>query len=244
MSEINICIVLTCTIDICGVALTERSDTNIRHNDYQIALRQWLKNKYVKQIIIVENSGYDLGTLRQIVDETNAGKQVEFISFDGQNFPRHLGKGYGESLALARVVSNSVLLGEADKFIKVNGRYYVPNIHMFMEKMKSDVEVMTDLSKHLLWSDSRVFGGTANFIRSYLCIEGDRVNDSQGHFMEHALARATHRAIADGMKWAPLPCTPAIDGVSGSVNIPFKNSWLRRFAKDIFIKAKAMMLSR
>lgn len=244
MNETEVCIVLTCTIDIRGVAFTERSDTDIRLADYQIALRQWLKNGYVRRIILVENSGYNLDTLKKIVAEDNVDKQVEFLSFDGQNFPRHLGKGYGESQALAYLADNSVLLGEANRFVKVNGRYYVPNINKYIEKMKSDVEVMTDLSGFLSFSDSRVFGGSAKFIKSYLCPEGDKVNDSHGFFLEHALARATLRAIADGMKWAPMPCTPVIDGISGTKNISFKKSWVRRVARNVFLRAKTAILAR
>lgn len=244
MKNTNTCIVLTCTIDVRGVAFTERSDTDIRHEDYKRALSKWLKNQFVDRIILVENSNYDLSELKQVADAVRNKKKVEFISFDGQDFPRHLGKGYGEAKALARVVSESALLGETEKFIKVNGRYYVPNIYRFMSRLQADVDVMTDLSKGLLWSDSRVFGGTAQFIRNYLCPEGNKVNDSDGFFLEHALACATHRAIADGLKWMPLPCTPYIDGISGTANRQYKQSLPRRFAKDIYLLTKEAIISR
>ncbi|HEY5993158.1 MAG TPA: hypothetical protein VIU46_01005 [Gallionellaceae bacterium] len=244
MTERNICIVLTCTIDVCGVAFTERSDIETRHKDYQIALRKWLKNRYVGRIVVVENSGYDLAALKQIVAEEKSGKQVEFISFFGQDFPRHLGKGYGEAQALARVASDSRLLGSSGSFIKINGRYYVPNAHRFLEQLNPDVDVMTNLSKGLTWSDSRVFGGSSKFLKDYLCPEGRRVDDSASFFFEHALACATHRAIADGLNWVLLPCTPHIDGMSGTANSLYKQSWLRTVARDIFLRVKAAIIFR
>lgn len=239
----SICVILTCTIDICGVHYTARNDTDIRHIDYQLALRKWLKNDYVNSFVIVENSGYDLSVLKNIVSEMNKSKQVEFISYYGQDFPRHLGKGYGEASALGRVISESMIFSKSEKFIKINGRYYIPNIDKFIETMRFEVDVMTELSKNLLWSDSRVFGGSSKFIRDYLITEGKYVNDSAGVYMEHALARATHRAIADGLLWLPTPCVPYIDGLSGTANKAYSQSWLRRQVKNIFIKSKAVMIS-
>jgi len=241
----NVCLILTCTVDVRGIVFMERSETESRLCDYQTALSLWLKNSEVQRIIFAENSGFDLSSIKELVEaENTTGKLVEFLSFDGQDFPRQLGKGYGENITLQYVSQYSQLLKKSGRFVKVNGRYYVSNIGAVMSQITPDVEVVCDLSRNLSWADSRVFGGTREFLKKYLCPEGFKVNDSKGLFLEHALARAVHRAIADGRRWSFLPCVPKIRGISGTANIPYRNSHARGVAKSIVWCMKRFLFAR
>ena len=53
-------IILTATIDPKNMILVERKSAEQRLNDYLIAFDFWCKNTQVKNIIFIENSGYNL----------------------------------------------------------------------------------------------------------------------------------------------------------------------------------------
>jgi hypothetical protein len=239
----QVCIILTCTIDANNVVMMERSETNLRYEDYKVAFKKWLMNENVTQIIFVENSNYDLSEFRTMYSQFGAGKLVEFLSYDGQNFPRQLGKGFGEAKALEFVVLNSDLFSKNVKFIKVNGRYYVTNIARFILHFGSvEKDVMADLTNSLRWSDSRLFGGSKNFICEYLIQQVKKTNDTNGLFFEHLLARAINKALADGLEWISIPCVFLIDGVSGTTGRAYKQTLFGVLLKNIFLKIKNKIL--
>lgn len=235
----EICIILTCTIDVNNIVMMERSETRLRYDDYKIAFKKWLIDKNVTQIIFVENSNYDLTEFKQIHSELGSEKLVEFLSYNGQTFPRELGKGYGEAMSLEYVVLHSDLFSKNDKFIKINGRYYVPNIARFIfHFLSTEKDIMADFSNNLSWSDSRLFGGSKKFISEYLIQKVKKSNDSSGLYFEHLLARAIHKAMSDGLQWVSIPCVFLIEGISGTTGKLYKQSTLRVILKNIFFKIK------
>jgi hypothetical protein len=226
----NISIVLTSTIDVKGVANMMRVDPLVRLADHEQALARWLDNPDVKHIIFVENSAYPLESLMALVARYPESKDVEFLSFDGQDFPRSRGKGYGETLALEYVLQQSQQLRRTGNFLKVNGRYYVQNIGDVLFCMDKKTEVFCNLNIGMSFSDSRVFGGSREFLERVV-VEGLYVDDEAGVWLEHALARAALRAIADGMAWNFITRLPRIYGVSGTFNGSYKepifHQWLK-----------------
>lgn len=239
------CVVLTSTVKVDSTPFVERSAAHLRLNDYKDALSQWIANPYVTRIVFVENSGYDVSPLKELTEHKKLGtKEIELISFVAEPYPKHLGKGYGETLALREAVNVSRLLAITGKFVKVSGRYYVPNIRPILERVANGIDLVCDFRRNLTWSDGRVFGGSVEFLRDYVCREGLRVNDTGGIYFEHALARAAHRAIADGMRWSLLPCPPTVIGVSASSNQTYHTLWHHRKMQALFHRAKSLVLSR
>ena len=221
-----------------------RSNIDDRLQDYKSAFKKWLDDAAVRHIVVVENSGFDLSEFRYMADKARLRKEVEFISFDGQDFPRHLGKGFGENIALKEVVRSSKLLASSKKFIKLNGRYYVNNSKTFFDEMLRPIDVYCDLSRNLSWSDSRLFGGSLEFLRNYVCTECSRINDSAGVFFEHCLARASLRALADGYTWKMPNTIPDIVGLSGTTNAPYSDYPAKRVARMIFRRIKSRIFAR
>lgn len=240
--SVEFCVVLTCTIDVRGVAFMERSGIDERFNDYVQAFELWLASSNVKNIIFVENSGYDLRVFREMAAAVKS-KNVEFVSFDGQHFDRSLGKGYGEMLALKQVLLDSDLLKSVGRFIKVNGRYYVPQLNQVSQLWGSETEVVCDFTKNLTWSDSRVFGGTRSFLELHLLPELALVNDTEGRYFEHALAFAAHRAMAAGGAWKLCPPVPIV-GISGTNNAAYKRSKIKERLRLELYKLKKYLLAR
>jgi hypothetical protein len=221
-----------------------RTDPEDRYRDYQWALEWWASCPGFDAIVLVENSGYDISDLRDAVRRSPLpSNAVELLSFDGQDFPRHLGKGYGETLNLEHVLTHSELLA-ADEYLLVrsNGRNYVENIDAFLAALDRRVDVLCDLQQSLTWADGRVLAGTTTFFRDYACPYGREVDDSRGYFFEHALARAIHRALADGLVWSPFPEPPVIRGFSGTSNRPIADNRVVRLGRRIKHDLKLRML--
>lgn len=222
----KICLVLHATVDPGGVVFVKRVDPRERFEDCRRALKLWVQRDDFDKLVFVENSGYDIAPLQEIVEESPLNSDaVEFLSFDGQDFPRELGKGYGETLNFQHVLDNSKILDEDDRLIRSNGRYYVQNMHAFFEALQPPTEMLTEFHEYLTYADVTVLGGTIEFFRKYICPFGWDVNDSNGYYMEHAYARAVHQALADGLVWRPFPEPPSVIGFSGTQNV-WKRDWL------------------
>ena len=240
-AQADICLVLTATIDPQGTSLTKRSDPIVRLEDYKKALRFWLEEKSVSKIVFCENSNYDIQELTLIEKKYNTqGKQVEFLSFYGQSFSKHLGKGYGEMMIISHVMNNSQILNETTKIIKVTGRYNVKNIARLVEyiQLNPNVDIISDLSENLSYADSRVFACSNTFLKQYLCPMQEYLDDSKGSFFEHILAIAIHKALSEGKSWSMPPCLPEILGVFGTDNIPYKRFFVKEAFKKILYKSK------
>jgi hypothetical protein len=238
----KVCLLLTATVDPSGVTL-ERSDPRARFNDYRWALERWARHPGIDRLIFVENSGYDIEELRAAALAVAVRREaLEFLSFYGQDFPRSLGKGYGETLNLEHVLANSRFLAEDDCLIlRVNGRNYVENIDAFVRALTS-TDILCDFKQLLTWGDGRILGGTVEFIAEYVCRYGRETNDAEGYYFEHTLARAMHRAMADGLRWAPFPEPPLISGFSGTSNQSLADGRLRRMGRKAQHRVKLRML--
>ena len=239
-------LLLTATVDIRGVGRIVRADPAERYEDYRWALGRWVRCPGFDGMVFAENSGYDVSGLRDTAVAGQLGEDaVEFLSFDGQDFPRHLGKGFGENLNIEHALANSKLLADDTAVIvRSNGRNYVENIQPFLAVLDGPVDVLCDLQQSLTWADGRVLGGTKAFFRDYACRFGRDVDDSHGHYYEHALARAIHAAMADGLVWSPFPEPPTIAGYSGTSNRPIADRKLKQLGRRAFHRVKVEMLRR
>jgi len=240
----RVCLLLTATIDVRGVPSLARSDPLERLSDYRWALERWVRCRAIDSIVFVENSGYDTESLQGVAREPTA-TNVEFLSFDGQNFPRNLGKGFGETLNLEHALDRSATLASNDGdwlIMRSNGRNYVENIDVLAEALRGSTDILCDFKELLTWGDGRVLGGTVTFFRDYVCPYGRGVNDSNGYYFEHALARAIHRGMADGLVWRPFPERPRLRGFSGTSNRDYAESRVTRAARELQHKVKLRML--
>ena len=239
-------LLLTGTVSVRGTPFTFRTDPAARLNDYRVAIRRWIHHRAVERIVFCENSGFDLGKLSDL-QECAAGKskQLELLSFDPPSYPSRRGKGYGEMQILEYALLHSQLISGSTPCVKVTGRYYVPNITRIVSaSVSQDVDVMANLGLNLTYAHSAVFFATVSFIREYLLPLRDQIDDSHGTFMEHILARAIHRAMSDGRRWAPLPVVPDIRGVSGSTGTVCGRSLLTRSVQSCLQMGHVYFLQR
>lgn len=222
LHKTKICILLTATIDPKGIIHMKRNDPLVREKDYINAIKKW-KSKIAYPIVFCENSGYNLCKVEKIMKKS-ANRKFETLQFDGQDFPRELGKGYGELLTIKYAIEHSTLIRHSEYVIKINGRYFVKNIMKIIEPLleSSDIYIMADLREDLNWAKSKVFAFKPTFVSDYLAEFQNLINDSKNFYFEHALHKAISRAVSESHKWLPFPSAPIIIGYSGTFNTPLK----------------------
>jgi hypothetical protein len=238
------CLFLTATVvvqpDMC---MTVRRDTSTRLADYLSAFKKWMVDPDVHYIVFVENTGYDLTVFRRMA-ETFPEKQVEFLSFVCPPFDGSLGKGYGEMLCLEHALQHSRLLHACSGFLKVTGRYYVRNAGSLLRFIanRSEFSAVCNFKQHLIWVDSRAFGGRVQFLRDYFVPMRHLINDSANSTFEHVLARAVHRVLSDRGRWSMTPQALEIEGISGSENVVWTGTTTKNLRQQIKHKLLARLL--
>jgi hypothetical protein len=237
-------LMLTATIQVrTDIRATPRRDIDIRLNDYKTSLRRWLGNPAVTSVVFVENSGFDLSDLEAIA-RAFPGKHVEFLSFDCPAFNgARGGKSLGEMLCFEHCLAKSEVLKSASSFLKVTGRYYVPNAQSLMRLLadRPDIDVVCNLYRNLTWGDSRVFGATNAFLQDYLLPMRDMIDEVADLGIEQVLARAVHQLMANGGRWSATPEWLEVQGISGTVGEAYK---VNRFKQGLRHRLLQNILAR
>ena len=242
-----IVLLLTATIDPHGIAFLARRDPIVRLADYKHALKAWLSNPDTPPLVFAENSGYSTQDLEEVARKDNRfGQTIEFLSFDDNNYPRALGKGFGELRIIRHAMDKSRLISDDTFVMKANGRHYVRNVAdvLTCSDAADDVDVFCDLRGTLTWADARVFCATAGFIREFLLPMESAVDDTAGVTLEHVMGRAVHLAMSQGRRWSMFPRVPQIRGGSGTAGVAYPDSFAARYKRELFRAVKAAVLAR
>lgn len=189
-------LVMTAAVDPRGMTGLSVNAVDERAAQYLEVLRYYLNKGVADRIVFVENSGYDLTAFRKVAVEHPA-VPVEFISCQFNDYPRHLGKSYGEMQILDYVVDHSDFVREAGEFIKVTGRFPILNI----DKLLSEADrrrpwaLFCDCKDHpvydwlrLGWNghaaDTRFFIVNTDFYRQNFYGRYVELDDSAGKLIE------------------------------------------------------------
>jgi len=236
----GICLVLTSTIRVDHPEFLRpggRLDTKQRLGDYTSALEAWItRQDTLRDIVFVDNSGYPLDALQQVVDRNAAaGKRVELISFRTEGYSASRGRSYGELDILRMALSRSALLAQADVFAKVTGRVFIPNVDAIIRAVAPDCDIVGRLSHNLTWLETVfVLFRKELFAQRLLPYALEHVDAQKRMYIEHALANVCLRSIADGARWYPFPAEPRIRGLRGLDSQPYPSNILRARAIDFF----------
>ena len=156
--EKDLALLLTATIDIKGMPKAYPTVAEQRLEDYYNSLRYYVTNQpRIQKIVFVENSGYPLDRVKEAVIDNPYNKQVEFISLNCNDFPRSLGKGYGESVLIEKGIKQSELIETATYVAKITGRIYLLNLTEILESVKEDYDCLCDF-KDQGWRIKRLLG--------------------------------------------------------------------------------------
>ena len=106
MDNNKLTLILTATIDPRGMHFLKRNNVNDRLNDYKKSFSFWCNRKDLKNIIFIENSGYDLDYFKNYAEKIK-DKKIEIISSNiNDTYDKKLGKGYGEHLCYQEIIKN------------------------------------------------------------------------------------------------------------------------------------------
>jgi hypothetical protein len=183
----NYLLVLTACIDpSTGPARISLTDSLTRLEQYRKALEYWLlaTDPRLAKILFLENSGYPLDKLRELVDKGNPlKKQVEFIQLSNNNYPAHLDYGYPELGMLDEATNTSKLMAESKYFIKATGRLIFPKLSKLLNRLPTDYLFAVDchLPVYLIsWSpgvNSNLMIFSVEFYKKEMLDIKSRMND-------------------------------------------------------------------
>lgn len=169
-----------------NMSFTVISDPGQRRAEYIDSLQYYLDNTNYR-IVVVDNSGYTYDEFSD-VDPS----RLEILSFYGNDYPKGLGKGYGEGMIIRHAIENSVILkGYDGPVAKVSGRHMVQNIRL-LTSWYSFVSLLCKKCFYAIvlecekWVISDFFIAPLTFYKQ-LVIELVNVNDSRGYYFEHCL---------------------------------------------------------
>lgn len=213
-------ILLTACVDPKGMSYTYLVDNNIRKRQYIAALTFYLQETSFP-IIFCENTLCDFSDLFE--DHIKVGR-LEYITFDGNNFDKSRGKGYGEMEILEYAFNNSCLLKNANRVVKITGRLRCMNINSLIKMNMLVVcsAIQTNyISGKSKMMDSKIVIAPSYFFKNELISRKNMLNDSAGIYFEHML----FLSICNQMNclFFPFVIIPEIEGQSGSTGNMYIN---------------------
>lgn len=113
-----------------------RSDPADRLTDYAEALKFYLSlsNTVIDRILFIDNSNSDLSPLVELVERFPHNKNVELVSFAGNDHPYQFGKAYGEFKLLDYGLACTNLFGADDIVWKTTGRLKFLNLEKMVAR--------------------------------------------------------------------------------------------------------------
>ena len=235
----DFCLILTCTIDPGNMPNLVRSNINTRLEDYKKSFNFWIKNDFIKKLILIENSNYDLSYFKDI-SKNITNKKIEIISSNSNNsFKKELGKGYGQYLCLKEVFERSIIAKETGYFIDVTGRHCVKNFNSIIKHIfQCNADIYVNITDNLKFADCNIYAASKKFFLDYLIPETSKTNDNKNKIFENCVANAVLKGISDGLILSSTPIYAEIDGYIGTNGKKYKQNFIKKIKLYFFRKLK------
>lgn len=214
----KIVLLLTACINPNGMANTALIDNEERKNQYYNALNFYLSTINIP-IVFVENSNYDISN--DYKKEIQSGS-LEFITFNGNDFEKFRGKGYGEALIIKEGFQKSYYLNHCHYVVKITGRIIVQDIKRIISSKLLYFDNIFRCDFRLgdfLWS--MVFVAKASTLQEIITNKIEQIDESKWVLFEHVL----YCGMYESKKTIAIPFIepPIIEGISGSWNVPYSD---------------------
>jgi hypothetical protein len=193
-------LLLTASVDPKGMPNLTQVDPGEREDSYARCFEHYLRNDpAVQRIVFAENSGWPLRRFADIASRANLhNKQVELLSFDGNEFPREWGKSFGELLLIEQALGHSRLASEATYVGKMTGRNLLVNLSALLRSVRCEFDLYCDIRDHNFYQllgmpdcghhcDSRFFVFSHSYYNQYLKSNHFSSLTKSGHFIERLL---------------------------------------------------------
>lgn len=227
-------LLLTGCINPNGMAHTSLQDPDTRKQQYICAIRFYLKNSQIP-IVFIENTNTDISGEFFTADYS---RRMEFITFNGNNFDKSKGKGYGEALMIEYALTHSKFINDNTYIVKITGRLIIENLEELIQEMKSSECVYASLvrGKYGLERKSFFFGAPKKFLEEYFLSDKDIINDNAGVYFENHLFNKGLEWVKDGGEAKEFKRPILVNGISGSTGKKYPTernprikAWLRYY---------------
>lgn len=210
-------ILLTACVNPGGMPFTLLTDTSERLRQYRDALNFYLRETTMP-IVFCENTLCDISDDYKQYIETG---RLEYITFDGNNFDKSRGKGYGEAIIMEEAFRKSAIIQPSDIIVKITGRLKVLNINLLIkDNSRLFANTIQTLNPSNDFVDSRVFISPLSFLQDSFLPQKHLINDNDNSFFEHVLFKSFMQRKC--FMFVPFLHIPEILGMSGSNGTEYK----------------------
>ena len=210
-------ILLTACVNPGGMPFTVLNDTSERLRQYREALDFYL-HETTLPIVFCENTLCDFS--EDYKEYINKGR-LEYITFDGNNFDKSKGKGYGEALIMEEAFRKSVIIKPSDIIVKITGRLKVLNINILInDNIRLFANTIQTMNPSNDFVDSRVIISPFSFFQDSFLPQKKLINDNDNLFFEHVLFKSLIQRKC--FMFIPFLHIPEILGMSGSNGTAYK----------------------
>ena len=191
-------ILLTATVNPNGMSFTALQDRTAREKQYKESLFFYLENTDNK-IVFCENSGTDLSSgYRKYIAEG----RIEFLTFNGNDYDKKLGKGYGEAKIILYAISNSVFIKNI-KICDILNRRILNLNNIIMCDFMGDSSIYT-----------MIFVSPLKWIRN-VNYHLNEINDTKGVTFEQIMYKILLNTDCIVLPFSPSPIIRGVNGSSG-----------------------------
>lgn len=226
-------LLLTGCINPNGMKYTALQDPFIREKQYVEAINYYLENTTFK-IVFCENSNCLHFADYFIREQQN--DRYEYLTFDGNNYDKNRGKGFGEAMIISYAFEHSRLLQECEGLIvKITGRIIIRNINKLLRNCHPD-RVYANFFLRSKFCGSQFVVAPYSFYKFFLA-DIDRINDSEKFYFEHLLYEKIIEWKGLNHKHSFFIYPILKEGISGTTGRKLSNDshpYLKAFLKYLF----------
>ena len=221
ITQDNTVLLLTACVNPGGMSYTLVQNPKEREEQYVSAIQYYIDNTHFK-ILVVENTGVDLEHY------FNCEPRLEFLSFNGNDYNKLLGKGYGEGQILKYAYDFSRFISDCSFVVKITGRHIVTNLNQIVFLLNASGKISNCFFSGVVYKDlfeiiSDCYICSSEFYPEFLLKNIEECNDSKGVYFEHILFKSFLSAQEKRhYRFIPFPLPISQSGVSGSGNYCFK----------------------
>jgi hypothetical protein len=193
-------------------------DPAIRRQQYVEGLRRWvpLAAENGGTVVFFENNGEDLDALARDAFGPTKPANLELVNARSPA-PEVVARGKGGTEAAMMDEFCERFYDDPDEvWYKCTGRLFVKNFAQCTPDAVPPHSLIARLSLQLTHMDARIFGATADAWRRYFTGAGEDVDDAQGKFLEHSLAKRLLRGLSEDAHLVRFRAQPELLGRSGS----------------------------
>lgn len=214
------CILLTGCINPNGMSHTELQDPETRANQYKKALDFYIKETSIP-IVFCENTLYDMSS--DYYQYIESGR-LEYLTFNGNDYDKRRGKGYGEAKIMGYAIKNSQIINDCKYIIKITGRLIVTDIKRIS---KSPLFLLNNLFRSNIknkFISTYLFIAKPTWIQQFINKYQERIweDSPTNDLIEHHWYRAlTKDPELNKTTYIPFIYIPNVVGISGTTGKPY-----------------------